>query len=119
MHRIGIPLLLGTCACQAWAAGDRIAPLELELEQQIKHRAEQASKTLPSPSDSGLYRMQEREAGMGREHGVTTRPSGGPSSGLLRMQNEQGPGGYGQGYERRYGSGGGMPSGSAGRGGRR
>lgn len=117
MHRIGIPLLLGTCACQAWAAGDRIAPLE--LEQQVRHHAEQASKTLPAPSDSGLYRMQERQVGAGRDHSVTTRPSGAPSNGLLRMQGDRGPGGYGRGYERRYGSGGGMPSGAAGRGGRR
>ncbi|MFZ5466021.1 MAG: hypothetical protein ACOZAI_02040 [Pseudomonadota bacterium] len=116
MHRFVLPLLLVTCLGQAWA--DERTFDAGRLRQQIERHAEQASKTLPAPAGGEAPWMHEtrRETPYGQER--TDRPHL-PPDGASRMRDDRGGGGYGRGYEMRYGPGGGMSPGSGGRGGRR
>jgi len=115
MHRSVLALLFVTSLGQAWADGRTFDAGG--LQQQIERHAEQASKTLPAPAGGKTPWMHEprREPPYGQ--GRADRPHL-PSDGASPMRDDHG-GGYGRGYEMRYGPGGGMSSGPGGRGGRR
>ncbi|TQV63387.1 MAG: hypothetical protein FNT29_07230 [Halothiobacillaceae bacterium] len=80
MLRMALSLLMMPLAGQAWADDPRLDPSR--LQQQIERHAEQASKDLPAPSGDSAPWLREppREA----THGAR--------------------GGYGRGYEQRYGA---------------
>jgi len=88
MSPIAIPLLLLAWVEQAWAAEPSIDPAR--LQEQIERQAEQASMTPPL-----------------RAHTALPGPEAFPGAPAMSQGHAQGrpaEGGYGWGYERRYGA---------------
>ncbi|MGK0674113.1 MAG: hypothetical protein ABWU16_05570 [Halothiobacillaceae bacterium] len=110
MHRFALPLLLVTGLGQAWA-DEQTFDAE-RLQQQIERHAEQASKTLPTSGETSSWMHEPRCDPYG------PRRADRDGSSRIRDDRDRG-GGYGRGYEMRYGPGGDMSPGSGGRGGRR
>lgn len=115
MYRFIPAFLLMTCLGQAWADG-RIFDAE-RLQQQIERHVEQANKTLPAPTGDNLpWQHGPRRTtpyGQGRADHLHI-----PSEAAPRVRDQRG-GGYGRGYERRYGLRGGASPGGGHRGSRR
>ncbi len=112
MHRPTLPLLLLTCLGQAWAEEGAIDTGR--LQQQIEQHAGRASQTMPAPAGGESSWMREQGPEAPQAPGRDSRPH--PSADGPSPRQEGPGGGYGRGYERRYGPmGGTAPGGHGGR----
>lgn len=111
MHRRTLLLLLLTCLGQAWAEEGAIDTGR--LQQQIEQHAERASQTMPAPAGGESSWMHEQGPKTPYPPGRVHRPH--PSADGPSPRQEGPGGGYGRGYEMRYGP----MGGTGGHGGRR